>query len=309
MFEIGVIFAQVLLPILVPLSLGFTFRRYMTIDLASINRLCIYVLSPVLIFNTLWRIDVDGGDSLRMFGVVVLFSISMALVTLLVARSMRLERADQSAMLLTTMFMNTGNYGLPLAHFAFGDAGFQYAVLYYIGQSILVQTVAVFIAATGQANIKDSLKKVFQMPLVYAAISGLVLRFTVGIPGPETSFVLAGLADGAELVAGATLPVLLIMLGIQMAAGVKVVDRSRVTIASTLRLVVAAPIAYGIAVMLGLGAMATSVAVIQASMPTAVNVTILASEFNVRPQFVSSVVVVTTLGSLVSLVVLLGIFR
>jgi len=44
-------------------------------------------------------------------------------------------------------------------------------------------------------------------------------------------------------------------------------------------------------------------------MPTAVNVTILASEFNVRPQFVSSVVVVTTLGSLVSLVVLLGIFR
>jgi len=51
------------------------------------------------------------------------------------------------------------------------------------------------------------------------------------------------------------------------------------------------------------------VGVIQASMPTAVNVTILATEFNVRPQFVSSVVVVSTIASLLSLIVLLGLVR
>ena len=41
----------------------------------------------------------------------------------------------------------------------------------------------------------------------------------------------------------------------------------------------------------------TMLAVMLSSMPTAVNVAILAMEFNVRPRFVSSVVVVSTAAS------------
>jgi malate permease and related proteins len=50
--------------------------------------------------------------------------------------------------------------------------------------------------------------------------------------------------------------------------------------------------------------------VMLSSMPTAVNVTILAIEFNVRPRFVSSVVVVSTAASVFTLtliLVLLGV--
>ncbi|MBC8077095.1 MAG: AEC family transporter, partial [Chloroflexales bacterium] len=83
----------------------------------------------------------------------------------------------------------------------------------------------------------------------------------------------------------------------------------RVALAVGMRLLLAAPLAYGVAMLVGLSATATSVGLIQASMPTAVNVTILALEFDVRPHFVSSVVVVSTIASVASLTLLLTLLR
>ena len=48
---------------------------------------------------------------------------------------------------------------------------------------------------------------------------------------------------------------------------------------------------------------------IQAAMPTAVNMIVLAVEFDAWPEFVSNGVVVTTIGSLVSLTFLIAVFR
>ena len=50
---------------------------------------------------------------------------------------------------------------------------------------------------------------------------------------------------------------------------------------------------------------ARNVAVLQSSMPTAVGAALVAVEFNVRPTFVSGAVLVTTLGSAVTLTILL----
>ncbi len=61
--------------------------------------------------------------------------------------------------------------------------------------------------------------------------------------------------------------------------------------------------------MLGLSGLPLQVGIIQAALPTAVNTTILALEFDTWPQFVSNVVVTTTLGSLVTLTLLIALFR
>ncbi len=44
-------------------------------------------------------------------------------------------------------------------------------------------------------------------------------------------------------------------------------------------------------------------------MPTAVNMIVLAVEFDAWPEFVSSAVVLTTLGSLVTLTLLIAVLR
>ena len=69
------------------------------------------------------------------------------------------------------------------------------------------------------------------------------------------------------------------------------------------------PLAYGIGLALGLAGMPLAVGVVQAAMPTAVNMIIIALEFDAWPEFVSNGVVATTLASLVSLAVLLAIVR
>lgn len=79
--------------------------------------------------------------------------------------------------------------------------------------------------------------------------------------------------------------------------------------ATALRLVVSVPLAFGVAYLLGLTDLAMRVGIMQAAMPTAVNTTILALEVDTWPHFVSNVVVVTTVGSLLTLTVLLVFLR
>lgn len=302
-------FSEVLLPIVVVASIGFAFRSRVALDLRSLNRLGIYVFSPCLIFNTLLRADLGGGQTARMLLFALLCIALMGALALAASALMGLSRVEQSAFLLSTMFMNSGNYGLPLARFAFGEAGFQYAVLFYLVQAFLSQTLAVFIAARGQASSRQALGQVLRLPLLYAALGALALRWAAGPPTEATPMLLQGLEAGVQLLASAALPFLLLLLGMQLAEARPTAEGWRVALAVSMRLVLAAPLAYGVAMLVGLGAAATSVGLIQASMPTAVNVTILALEFDVRPHFVSSVVVVSTVASVVTLTLLLTLVR
>ena len=78
-------------------------------------------------------------------------------------------------------------------------------------------------------------------------------------------------------------------------------------VAASLLSLVATPLAaFGVAHLLGLKGAAFQAGVLQASMPTAVVTTILALEFDVSPNFVTSVVCVTTLLSPLTLTLLIA---
>ena len=79
-----------------------------------------------------------------------------------------------------------------------------------------------------------------------------------------------------------------------------------VAVAVLLSLVATPLAAFGAAHLVGLRGPALQAGVLQASMPTAVITTILALEFDVLPNFVTSVVCVTTLLSPITLTVLIA---
>jgi len=79
-----------------------------------------------------------------------------------------------------------------------------------------------------------------------------------------------------------------------------------VVVASLLSLVATPIAAFGVAHLLGLKGAAFQAGVLQASMPTAVITTILALEFDVSPNFVTSVVCLTTLLSPLTLTLLIA---
>ncbi|HEU5012324.1 MAG TPA: AEC family transporter [Roseiflexaceae bacterium] len=301
-------FVEVLLPVIVVVGCGYALRRTLPLDLRSLNRVSLYVLSPALIFVTLIRIDVTGGEAVRVAGLSVLLIFALGALTLLCARPLRLNRPTVSALLLAIMFMNAGNYGLPTARFAFGEDGFQRALLFYLPQTILSQVMAIVIAQAGSGDWKIAVQRIFRMPQVYAAAAGLLLRFS-GLKLEGRTDALGGIFSGFVLMSEATLPLLLLLLGMQLAQGVAIEERGLTTMAVGLRLLASPLLALGLALLLGMDDLSLRVAVLEAGMPTAVNMVLFSLEFDARPRFVAGVTVASTLLSLATLTFTLALLR
>jgi hypothetical protein len=304
---------EVLLPIAVVASAGFALRRAFPLDLMTLNRLMIYGLSPALIFVALVRADLSGPDAGRMLFFAVGVLGLMALTVWISALGLGLRGKDVTALLLTSMFMNSGNYGLPASRFAFGETGFTLGVFYFIMQSIMAQTLGVGVAAAGAAGggrqaWQSIVKRLISMPQIYAVIGALALR-SMGFQPTTATGLVHSLFEGVALLSEAALPVMLLILGVQLGAGAPLVRPGMVAIATTIRLVISPILAFGLARLLGMEGVALGVGVMMAGMPTAVNTTILAIEFDTRPQLVVSTVVVSSFASLITLSVLLSLVR
>ena len=88
-------FVEVLLPILVVVACGYALRRVFPIDLRSLNRVSMYVLSPALIFTTLARIQVAGDEALRIAAASTLVIVLIGAITYLCARPLQLGQATR----------------------------------------------------------------------------------------------------------------------------------------------------------------------------------------------------------------------
>jgi len=304
---------EVLLPIAVVAAVGVGLRRALPLDQATLNRVVIYGLSPALIFTSLVGADLSGDGALRMLALSVGLVLLLGALIAAVALPLGVRRVDLSALLLTSLFMNSGNYGLPAARFAFGEAGFTEALFFFIAQSIMAQTLGIAVAATGGAQtgrgiVRAAAGRVLRMPQVYAVLAALLVRAT-GFDPADAQGAGAGVFAGLSLLGAATLPLMLVILGMQLGAGVTVEQPGLVAVASVIRLVASPLLAYGLGLALGLSGMSLAVGVMLAGMPTAVNTTITALEFNTRPRVVLGTVVVTSFASLLTLTGLLAVVR
>jgi predicted permease len=156
----------------------------------------------------------------------------------------------------------------------------------------------VYIASAGRSGFKHSVVSVLKMPLAYAAVLGLIFNgFNLVLP--------EAIGRALDLAAAAALPVMLVNLGLELArARLRDYDW-RVLLATGIRLLAAPVIAVGLAAIMGMSGLNRSVSVIEASMPTAVLASLIAAEFNARPDFVTGVVFLSTLGSIVTLPLIL----
>jgi malate permease and related proteins len=103
------------------------------------------------------------------------------------------------------------------------------------------------------------------------------------------------------LLAEAMIPVMLFALGLQLLEQRRVHFSADVVVASAARLLLAPALAALVAIPFALGSIDHASGVLQAGMPAAILVAIIAREYDIVPDFVTSVVLFSTLASLVSL--------
>jgi malate permease and related proteins len=299
--ELGSILLTIVIPVVLIAALGMVLARVFSLDSHTLSRLSLYLFSPTLVFTSIYHSQL-GKESASVTAFVLISFGLMAVFSYGVIKAMRFDRVTSSAFMLSTLFVNAGNFGLPLDLFAFGQEGLNRAVIYYVGNSILTQSAAVFVAARGIISNRDALAQVFRMPIVYAATLALLFNANQWqIPEP--------LSKSLDLISGGTIPLVLVILGVELSRVSLSSDFLTVGMATFSRLVVASVMAFALAAIMGLEGVTRSVCILEASTPTAVLVAVLSSEFKVRPDIVTSVVFISTILSIVSMTLLIGILH
>ena len=183
---------------------------------------------------------------------------------------------------------NNGNMGLPISLFALGDAGLVMATVYYAVSAFLTNTFGVFVASSGSAPVGKALGQSLRAPVLYATILGVIFnRLAVPVPDP--------IYRAIDLMAGAAIPMMLVLLGIHLSVTPFNREQSVVWRSLIIRLVASPLAALALCMVMGIGGLERQVMILQASMPTAVVATVLSTEFAAAPRLVSAAVLVRRL--------------
>jgi malate permease and related proteins len=295
------IFINNLLPVLLCAATGFVLGRTLHPDIKAASRLAFYIFSPCLVFVSLKNVGIPGGE----FGKLALFTALVIVIigafSFLFGLSLRAGRKMIASLVVASMFVNSGNYGLAATKFSFGEAALARALACFVFGTVLVYTIGVLIASMGKLSIPNAFRKLLFVPAFYGLLAaGLVRHTQYQIP--------LFLERSVTMLADASIPLMLVILGLQVAEA-RVWPRKHavfIAVAGFLQLVATPLVALFLANMLGLGGAARQAAVLQASMPAAVATTVLAVEFDLDAALVSGVVVLTTILSPLTLTPLIA---
>jgi malate permease and related proteins len=296
--DLASVFVQVIVPVLLIGGLGYALGMARRMDVAPITAVAVMVLIPGVVFDSLTRAVLPGALLGRLVIHVVLQLIALGAIALLAARLAGWRGPAQAGFLLASLWSNTGSTGLPIALFAFGAPGLAIAGGWFAASSVVGHTVGVYIAARSRADASAALRRLATMPILYAIGAGIVIK-VLDWPLP------APVAKASQLLASGSVAVLLLLAGLQLARLRPRAEAGATVLATFVRLVVAPAVAWLTGRAVGLEGLALSVAVLQASMPTAVIAALWAIEFDTRPALVTATVVFSTLASVITLTVLL----
>lgn len=291
-------FANNILPILLLGGAGFALGKVLHIDARSLGRVVFYVFSPVLIFDLLVKNRLRLNEAIGVIVLTICIVGVMGLITFLLGTLFRLERPVLTSILITTMFANTGNYGLPLVSFAFGERALSYAGIYFVTTTLLFYTLGVLIASLGHMNLKDAALGLFRIPTLYAVLLAILINaYGIPIPGP--------LERAVQLAAGGTIPLMLILLGVELTRVQLSGSVRAMQLSVSLRLLLSPLVALLFSGLLGIGGSARQASVTEASMPSMVSATVLATEYQLDSKLVTAIVFISTLLSPLTLTPLL----
>lgn len=291
-----------LLPIFLVAAVGYLLARTQRVDVETVSSVTFKVLTPCLVFHLL----VTSALATREIGLLVALTGSViaaaGVAAWLVTVPFRLDPAVRAAFLIAVMFANAGNYGLSVVMFAFGEEATARAGIYFVTNAVLALTLGVVIASGGRLGARAALAGLIRVPVVYAiAAAGAVAWWGGQIP--------TSVARPIELLAGAAIPVMLLVLGMQFQTqpwpGRPLLLASGVLLVLVGRPLMAAMAASG----LGLVGPAREAAMVESAMPTAVLTTIVALEYRAAPELVTAIVAVSTLLSPLSVTAVIWMLK
>lgn len=283
------------LPIALVALVGVLVGRSFELDVKTLARLSIYALLPALVLTGMAEMTLEVGSAIA---IALSFFINTSLLYLLavaVGHLLKFSSDAKKSLIATTTFANVGNMGLPFILFSLGEAGLERAIVYLVSSSLLIASV--FPIVLKGEGLRAGVGYTLRLPVFWAAMVGLALQGWGGtLPDP--------IDRGMTLLAGGTIPIALLMLGIQLSRTQFIFGRYE-WFGAALRLLVSPLLAYIVAGRVGLSGLELQVVVLQAAMPVAVNSLIWVTELGGDTVRVARTIVLSTFLSFLTLPVVL----
>ena len=269
-----------LLPVFCIAAIGYLWRRLRApFELEFVTRLIMNVAGPCLVFDSLSTLQLPIQEFLTMVGAAIAMLIGVALLGLLLLKVLGLSVLSY---LPSLVIGNTGNLGLPLCLFAFGEKGLGLAVAVYVTNSVGQFTLVPLLQSRSSI-----VKTLLTTPVIYGAFGGaLVLASGATVPD--------WLGDTIRLLGDLMIPLMLLALG-HTIGGLRASNLPRAVGLGAARLLLAFAVAVGISELFGLEGMAQGVLVLQGAMPAAVFSYLFAARYERDADDVAGIVLMSTL--------------
>jgi malate permease and related proteins len=256
-----------------------------------VTRLAMTLSVPCLIFVAMMKTAVDPAalTSISLAAAVAYLALTVIFWGIVVV-----ARLDRSTYLAPLIFGNTGNLGLPLALFAFGEQGLGLAVVVFAVMAIFSFTFGIWMVAGA-----GSFARVLREPMVGATLLGALFLWQ----GWHTP---VWLTNTLELAGQMAIPMMLITLGVAVAR-LRPRGFAFALILSLVKAVLCTALAWAVGRWFGLRDPAFAVLVLQIATPVAVTSYLIAEKYQADAEAVAGLVVMSTLISVVTLPLTLAV--
>lgn len=296
-----------LIPIFTIIVIGIILDRKFHLNVPTLTKINLYVFVPLFIFANIYTTDFPK-DMFKAFAIVVLIMVFNKLIGTVTGKICGFDKGLTNAFTNSIMFYNSGNFGLPLIALVFSGNNyaingetpyFNYAlavqVIVLMVQNISTNTIGIFNASQASAGFKGAFGKALKMPTLYFVLAAFLMKLVpfdlTQLPvWPALTYVKNGLV-----------PVALLSLGAQLSQTKISFKNTLVYLSVFIRLILGPFIAFLLVSIFGIGGVMAQVLIISASVPTAVNISLISVEFNNHPDFSSQAVMLSTIFSAITL--------
>ena len=281
---------NIILPVIFVVFTGYLWNKYnKDFNPAAITKLVANIGLPCLIYNSLTRSNLTINIYFKIFLSALLVLAIGFLFGYLLIKFFKL-----SSIKLTTPLMhpNTGNMGIPLSLLAFGNEGLALAA----GFASIVM-VSHFTANTAISSGNYSIKKIILSPVLLSLFFSLIILFyKIEMPNFFNNI--------TNILSGFVIPLVLLSLGISLS---KInIKKLRIGLMLGLFKLISGPfIGLLVVYLLRLDGNVAKVIILQASMPAAILTYLIAAQNNSYEQEIGTAVFVSTIGSIVSIPIIL----
>ena len=264
-------------------------------DVETLNNIVINISLPCMIFNALYTADVSLLPRLSILTVYMLItSLIVGVLTYLLLKSFGWDKRKIWSMVIVVVLGNTGFLGYPITQGIFGNEGMIRAVFCDISTSIIFVTLSFILILIFDGEIRVALKKIITFLPLWSIVLGILLNiFSVPITSLGSTVV--------SYLAGATIPLIMISLGLSLNLEGLKNHFKEVGLASIIKLVIYPLIALGVLSFLNITGFEHTIGFIEATMSSAMIGLVLAISYKLDWELTSDCIFTTTLFSLVTI--------